>query len=110
MSNRVPHCLTTDVFSSNEIGRFILSNLVNRQNIRMVERGGGACFLFEAAQVRATGGEFFRQNLQRNRTSKLSIFSQIHVPHTAASDKRRDVVSAYNGAGCDRHRAHTSTA
>ena len=47
----------------------VLANIVNRQDVRVIERGDGPSLLFETAQPLGVTRKRFRQDLERDLAS-----------------------------------------
>ena len=65
----------------NAIG-FGFSNLVDRRDIRMIERRQGAGLALEARQPLGARGELLRQDLDCHLASELRVLGAIYRPHT----------------------------
>src|SRR5207237_10632217 len=75
------------------------ANLVNRHDVRMVERGRGARFALESRASIGIGGERLRQNLDRDVASELPVSRAIPVAHSTGADERSDLVGSKTLAG-----------
>ena len=75
------------------------ANLVNRDDVRMIERRGGARFALESRASIGIGGERLRQNLDRDVASELRVSRAIHVAHSTGADERSDLVGSKALAG-----------
>src|SRR5262249_8882683 len=71
--------LRDDVAASTRLAD--LPNPENREDVRMVERGGGARLLLEAAHASGVPGELGGQQLERDLAAELRIFSQVNFAH-----------------------------
>ncbi len=63
-----------------------LGDLINRADIRMVERGSSACLAPKALQRGAVVGEVIGKELERHGPVKERVFCLVHHTHTAAAD------------------------
>ncbi len=70
----------------------VFVDLVDGDDVRMVERGGGARFLDEAAMPIDIGRGIGRQHLDRHRPSEPRVVGGIDHAHAAASDLGVDAV------------------
>src|SRR5215831_13686529 len=72
---------------SDDIGRaFMRADVVNREDVRVVERRGGAGFLLEAAQTIRIRGELGRQYFDGDLPTESWIFSQIDLTHSTCAE------------------------
>jgi len=69
-----------------------LVNLVDRADVRVVQRGGSLGFPLEAAESLCVVGEFVGKELQSDVTTKLDVFRLIHDTHTPAADLAENAV------------------
>ncbi len=74
-------------------------NLVNRTDIRMVQRGGRACLAAKTLKRLRVFGEFFGKELQRNVAAELQIFGFVNHAHAAAADLTQNTVMADHSVG-----------
>ena len=73
----------------------VLGDLVNRADVRMVERGRGARFAPEPFDVAVRRARHLRrQELQRDLAAERQIFGEIDDAHPAAAEQRLDSVVA----------------
>src|SRR6202035_4962276 len=75
----------------------------DRENVGMVQGGGSARFLFEAAQAVGVARVRGRKHLDGHATSEPRIPGPIHLAHGPRSDRSDDFVSAETGAGRQSH-------
>ena len=68
------------------------ADVVNRENIRVIERGGRARLLLEAAQPLRVGQEFRRQQLDRDVTLEPRVVRAIHLAHSSGPDEGLDAI------------------
>src|SRR5262249_11835456 len=64
----------------------------DRQNVRMIERGGGMRFLLEAAQSEGVTGQRCGQNFDRHIAPQPFITRAIYYAHPATPEQRLDFV------------------
>src|SRR5262245_65973990 len=72
------------------------ADLINSNDIRMVERGGGASLPLEPAQTVAIRCEFGRQQLQRDAAFEPCVLRQKNLAHSAFAELRENPVMADN--------------
>src|SRR6266699_4838539 len=60
-------------------------DVVNRADVRMIERGGSLRLTFETLQRGDVAGEVFGKKLKRHMTVQSEVFSLIHHTHPAAA-------------------------
>ena len=81
--------LAVDEFSGDEIHRVDLLDLMNRDDVWMVQRRSGFCFLHETPHPIMIGRDFGRQNFQSYSSIELCILRQIHLAHSALASWER---------------------
>src|SRR5437773_8776554 len=84
--------VSLNVFGGNEVSGFCLSNLVNSDNVRMIERRGCLGFLLKAAQPVCVRRQFRRQQLERHSPFQASVFGKIYLAHPAGAEQLKDRV------------------
>src|SRR5262249_42316282 len=76
-----------------DIGRaFMRADVVNREDVRVVERRGGAGFLLEAAQAIRIPGELGGQQLDGDLATESRVFGQIDLAHPACAELRYNLI------------------
>jgi hypothetical protein len=75
------------------------ADIVDRQNVRVIQRGRGAGFLFEASEAIGVGGQPRGENLDGDITPEAWITGLIHLAHAPGTDRGQDFVRADTGAG-----------
>src|SRR5215813_9871336 len=76
-----------------DIGRaFMRADVVNREDVRVVERRGGAGFLLEAAQAVRIPGELGGQQLDGDLATESRVFGQIDLAHSAGAKLRNNLI------------------
>ena len=68
------------------------ADLVNCQNIRMIQRRGGARLAFETAQLRLVRRQSLREKLERDFAPESLVSRQIDLAHSADANERLDPV------------------
>src|SRR5207247_7662920 len=86
--------LAFDQFTGNVMGRVILADLVNRQDIWMIEPNQGARFLLKPLQALRIAGKAFGQEFERGLAARCYVGGQIDVAHPAGADPFRNFVVA----------------
>src|SRR5262249_52851369 len=72
---------------SHDVGRaFMRADVVNREDVRVVKRRGGAGFLLEAAQAIRIPGELGGQYFDGDLPTESWIFSQIDGAHSTCAE------------------------
>ena len=70
----------------------------------MVQRGGGACFLFESAEAIDVSRKCDRQHFDRDVASQPRVARPVDLAHAAGADGREDFVGAEPVTGRQGHR------
>ncbi len=97
-------------FGDQEGRALVRPGVVNRQDIRMVQRRDSASFLLEARQAFHVASPRFRQDFQRNVAAEARIAGAIHFPHPARTERRKDFVRTQFSAGGQDHRSSSLSA
>jgi hypothetical protein len=97
--NQVLEGLALEQFHGDEGLAVVLVDLVNRADIRMVERGGGARFALKPLQCLGITGQFWGQEFQRDAASQLAVFSPEDHPHAATAEFFENAVMGDGLAG-----------
>jgi hypothetical protein len=84
--------LSVDVFHDNEPTPIDIADFINRHDVRVVERGSGACFLLESSDAFRIDAESPRQNLQSDLPAELEILGEIDMAHAAGAKKFQEAV------------------
>src|SRR5215467_12243940 len=85
-SNHMPQCLAVQEFHGDKRLRSMLSNFVNRADIRMVQCRSCSCFTPKAFQSLPLVGKMFRKELQRNKPAQVSVFGLENHTHSATAE------------------------
>src|SRR5262245_10943501 len=87
-----------------DIGRaFMRADVVNREDVRVAERRGGAGFLFEAAQTISIPGELVRQHFDSDLATESRVFGQIDLAHSACAELRNNFIMVDACPGSNGH-------
>src|SRR5437868_11621058 len=70
----------------------LLSDIVKRANIGMIQRRGRAGFALKSLQRLRIAGEFRRQKLERNVAAEARVFRLIHHSHAAGAELGEDAI------------------
>ena len=81
-----------DELGGYELPVALRGNLVNRENIRMIQRRGGACLGFEPAQLCLVRRQALWEKLERNLAPESLVSRQIDLAHSAGANERLDPV------------------
>ena len=103
--SQFPKRLAFQVLHRDEWARFVLANLVDRANIRMVQRRRGPCFPPETLECQRIAGDVIGKKLQRNKAAKLGVFGLVNHTHSATAQLTDDTV-VRNGLAERRWRRH----
>src|SRR5262245_19962195 len=79
-------CLAVNELGDDVMRSIRLADLENREDVRMVERGGGASLLLEAAHASGVPAELGGEQLERDLATELRIFSQVDFAHPARAE------------------------
>src|SRR5215831_2069645 len=78
---------------------FLLIDVVNRADVWMVQGGRGLCLSLKSVEGAGTDADFFRQELQSDRSRKLRVFGLIDHTHPAAAQFLQDLVMGNRFSG-----------
>jgi len=70
----------------------VLADLVNRTDVRVIQRGGSLCFALEPAESLRILCHAVGQELERDETAKIGILRFVDNAHSAAPKLFKDVV------------------
>src|SRR5215831_4585384 len=94
---------SVDELHRDEFRVFKTTDFMNRQNVRMIERRGGFCFLNKSLQSLGIRGQSGRQNLDRDGAIKFGIFGEEHLAHAAFANLCADFITAEFGSSGNCH-------
>src|SRR5271157_2299873 len=86
--------LAFQIFHDDEGPTFVFIDLINRADVGMIERRGGAGLALEAAQRLAVFSQLFRQKLEGDQPLQLAILGLIDDTHAPATDLLNDAIVA----------------
>ncbi len=67
-------------------------DVVNRGDVGMLDRSGGASFLNETLLPFFVGGKFFRKELERHLALELGVLGEVDLAHASLADLFEDLV------------------
>jgi hypothetical protein len=73
---------------------FVLSDVVNRADVGVIQSRGGAGFPLETLQGLAIGGKLVGEEFQSDGAAQARIFGLVDFAHAARADERDDLVGA----------------
>ncbi len=76
-----------------------LHDIVDRANVRMIQRGGGACLASKAFEVSRIAGTHVTQEFHGDVTAESHIFGAIDNTHTAGTKRRFNLIGSDRQAG-----------
>jgi hypothetical protein len=79
-------------FHDHENIAFVVSNVVDRADVRMVKRRRGTSFAAKALHGLGIAGDVLRQKLQRDKTAQEGVFSLVHYAHAPTTELADDAV------------------
>ena len=71
-----------------------LADLVDRDDVRVVQRGGRACLLGESTEAVGDGGEGLRQELDRDIAAEVEVPRAVHLTHAPRTQLVEELVPA----------------
>jgi hypothetical protein len=108
--NALPEGLALEQLHRNEVPPLVLIDVVDRTDIGMIQRRGGARFALEALDRLAVAGQVLRQELQRDGALEPQILGPVDDAHAAGTECLDDPVMrdafADHGGSPHRQAAH----
>jgi len=80
-----------------ELLALVLADVVNRADVRVVERRGHARLASEPIERLRVGGEIRGQELQRDLAAQADVFGAVHHAHAARAEPLQDLVVTDQG-------------
>ena len=74
------------------------ADVVDRDDVRMIQRRRGFRLSDESGQAVTVVGERWRQNLQRDAAVQARVLCEIHLAHSAFAERANDLVVPQPGA------------
>ena len=96
--------LALEMFEDDVVLVAVTANVVNRADVRIVERCDGARFLLEALTRLGIRRERTGQHLDRDSAIEPRIASSIHFAHAPFTERGHDFVRTKTGPSVERHR------
>ncbi len=91
-ANQVLERLSLQQLHGDEVLAIRFVDLVNRADVRVVERGRGESFPLEGLAGSRIILQFCRQELQRDMAVQLEVFGFVHHTHPAAAELFNDAI------------------
>ena len=85
-------CLSLDQFHHDEGLTRVFADFVNRTDVGMIQRGGGAGLPFESRNADWIVAKRVRENLDRHLASQFLVLRPIHLSHATFSQGRDDFI------------------
>ena len=79
-------------FHDNEVLAFVLVHVINRADVRMIQRGSSPCFPLKSFNRQGIPGELLRKELQRYVAAESQILGFIDHTHPATAQLLQDAV------------------
>src|SRR5262245_1513532 len=79
------------------------AHVIDRQNVRMIERAGSASFLLETFQPLGIYGECGRQDFYGHIAPKTRVAGAVDFAHTARTKGSDDFIWPKSYTGCQTH-------
>ena len=78
--------LAFEILHGDEEAAAIFGDFVNRADVGMIQRGGGASFAAETLKGRGILGNVVGEKLQGNRAAKIHVFGFVDDAHPSAAE------------------------
>jgi len=91
-TDSVPQCLPLQQFHGDEASSIGLVDLVDRADVRVVQRGRSLGFPLEAAEGLRVVGNFVGKELQGHVATELQVFRLVYDTHAPAADHAKYAV------------------
>src|SRR6185437_7796811 len=86
-----------DVFRGDVVPAAFITHFINRENVRVIERGRGVGFLIETNKSIAISREFFSEYFELDLAAEFRVLSQINFPHAARAELLQDAITRNGG-------------
>ena len=106
----LPQCLPIEHLGDDVGRRLVLADVEDREDVRMIERGGRAGFLLESLQAFRIAGHASGQHLDRHVAPEPRISRAIHLAHPAGAKRGQNFIRPEAGAGSEGHQLWWKTA
>jgi hypothetical protein len=84
--------LSFKTFADQKRGTVVRTNVMDSNEIRMVQRGNRACFLFETPQSIGVFSKRLWEHFDRDITPEPRVACAVHLAHAACAERRLDLV------------------
>jgi len=84
--------LAFEIFHHQKINSVLMSSVVERANVRMIQTGDRFCFALEALAQFGPVGEMGGENFDGNNSIKPGVTSTVNLSHAARTDSGEDFV------------------
>jgi len=91
------------VLHDQEVGRMLVPDVVQRADVRMVQRGDRASFVLESLAKLRVGGQGLGQHLDRDDALEPSVAGFVDFTHSAFAKLGENLVRAQACTGGQRH-------
>src|SRR5262245_19581454 len=81
----------------------VFADVVDRADVRVVQRRDRARLAFKPPQPMGIGRERCRENLDRHVPAEPRVLREVHLAHSARTEQRDDFVRTQSAAGCQSH-------
>src|SRR5438876_958687 len=98
MVQALAQCLSIDKLRRDEVLTVYLTDLIDGENVRVIQAGGGASLLLKAADASFIAGKVVRQQLERDLAAKRFIAGQIDLAHSARAQQLDNLIVADRAA------------
>ena len=96
--------LAVDEFGHQEARAVVIADLVNRQDVRVIERRRRPRFVQETAQSFRIAAQLRPQYLERDRSPERRVDGLVDLAHPAGAEQAQDLVTADGAARGQGHR------
>ncbi len=96
--------LAVQVFHDNEINSVLVTDVVKRADVRMIQAGNNLGLALEALAAYRVVSKMRRKNLDSDGAVQARVSRPIHFPHSASTQRSDDLVRAQPRAVGQRHR------
>ena len=79
------------------------TDVVNREDVGMAERGNRAGFEFEAMEAIGITGQLAREHFQGDVAAETGIAGAVDFAHAAGSDEPKNLIGTESIAGSESH-------
>src|SRR2546427_891289 len=98
----VAKCLALQQLGDQVRRSFVCSHVKHSENIWMIERPSGPCFLFEAVQALRVSGKI-QEHFHRNVAVQVQIARSVHLSHSPNANQGEDFIGSKASASEESH-------